>query len=182
MNNYRFILFTSKLPDFNFLQEFCRYYLAGSWNFFLLENSSHPDCIYFRPICCSTGQLYAFHTESPFMHHTASLFTITQMCPSHSILGSDKDDHTTLLPSSVQSSFYHLLGYSHIPGNMLVTLLTWSHLIVTKWGWENRFRESQRLARVTQLVSGSFEIQAHVYLSSRPMLSHSVLGNEAICF
>lgn len=28
MNNGRFILFTSKLPDFNYLQELCRYYLA----------------------------------------------------------------------------------------------------------------------------------------------------------
>lgn len=96
-NNYRFILFTSKLPDFNYPQEFCRYYLAGSWNLFLQEISSQLfDCVYLRPIYCSVGWLNAFHTKSQLTHHTASLFALIQMSPGRSILESGKDGHTSV--------------------------------------------------------------------------------------
>lgn len=161
-------------------------YLAGSWNLFLLEISSHSLIVF------TLGQLIAqladlmLSIQNLDLRTTLLHFLLLYKCllgiRSWKVVRMDILQYTTLFPRSVQSTSYHLVGHCPIPGSMVVTVLTLFHLIFTNEGEETGSRESQRLAKVTQLVSGSVEIQAHVYLNSRPMLSHSVLGNEAICF
>ena len=70
---------------------------------------------------------------------------------------------TALFLSLVQCISCPLLGYSHIPGNLLGTLLTLSPLSFTEWGRWSGLGEAWKLARVTQLVSGSVGIKSFAF-------------------